>query len=296
MEEIVRVSPEDIIEKIAAKMLAELHVFHDEAYVPTRYIVRLHPDDCEAVAKYRSLLQQGAGKRLTHELSELNRHAQPNRVTQKLADWNLTQLKRISYKPALKNAKDEVKWEIDLAPDFNNRIPRGGVEVEAELDVETRNYDGGNKTFNAANPPGQATGAATAAATPEPATRRIYARLSYEEQQANKSYDMTAKHIFIGRGGPEIYTDLVLNVPDDVSREHLQIRYNETSRRFEIKDTSTFGTSVNGVPVPPSYEIDPATGLRRPREHWAPLPSSALIRLADIFDLQFAAESETVSP
>lgn len=119
---------------------------------------------------------------------------------------------------------------------------------------------------------------------------RVYATFTFVDQEGRRTYRMTKPQVVIGRGRVDYWVDIKLKTKSDVSHEHAVVRYDEGARRFQIKDLSTFGTTVNGVRVPSSVER--AGSEKRDLERWAPLPDRALIGLADVIDLDFAAEED----
>ena len=86
------------------------------------------------------------------------------------------------------------------------------------------------------------------------------------------------------------WVEVKLATLDDVSREHLRLRLDRDANVFEIKDLSSFGTTVADADRPESKRtispsLDPDTG--RDRDHWEPLPDRAVIGLADVIFLDF---------
>jgi pSer/pThr/pTyr-binding forkhead associated (FHA) protein len=72
-----------------------------------------------------------------------------------------------------------------------------------------------------------------------------------------------------------------------VSREHLRLRRDDLSGRFFLKDLSSLGTTVDGVPVPSSVEV--VEGRKRDKGIEVPLPERARIGLANVIVLDFEA-------
>jgi pSer/pThr/pTyr-binding forkhead associated (FHA) protein len=89
----------------------------------------------------------------------------------------------------------------------------------------------------------------------------------------------------IGRGGVGYWVDLRLHAAADVSREHLRIRRDPSTGRFFLKDLSTYGTTLDGVPVPRSIEV--VDGEKRDLDIEVPLPDRAKLELAGMIVLQF---------
>jgi hypothetical protein len=113
----------------------------------------------------------------------------------------------------------------------------------------------------------------------------ILAQLEYQDGDQWRSSPMTKRSIVIGRGGRGIWTDIKLPPLAGISREHLSIRYD--SGAFSIKDLSTFGTMIDGYPIPNSGK---RTGFQLNDPHgWVPLPRRCQISLAGVLSLEFIA-------
>lgn len=117
-----------------------------------------------------------------------------------------------------------------------------------------------------------------------PVSGRNLAQLVYKDDNGSHSFKMAMEEITIGRGGEgHEHVHLQLKTVPDVSREHVRIRYLSSDRRFEIKDVSSYGTTVNGRHVPTSR--DKATG--QDLDHWEPLPEKSTISLAGVILIDF---------
>ena len=90
-----------------------------------------------------------------------------------------------------------------------------------------------------------------------------------------------------GRGGSSVWVDVQVFTTSKVSREHCRIRRDQ-SGRFFIQDASSWGTSVDGVTIPPAVK-GPDGVLRPGAEH--ELVSPARIQLADALTIEFVAGS-----
>ena len=89
----------------------------------------------------------------------------------------------------------------------------------------------------------------------------------------------------IGRGGSSVWVDVQVFTSSKVSREHCRLR-RDRSGRFFIQDASSWGTSIDGTPVPPA--VKGADGVLRPGIEQE-LPSPSRIQLADALTIAFAA-------
>ncbi len=115
----------------------------------------------------------------------------------------------------------------------------------------------------------------------------VYATIQYEDDRGSQSYEMTKDRIKIGRGASDCWVDLRLHSKQDISREHIQLRIDNDTGKFFIKDLSTYGTTVDGKRIPPSMER--AGGEENDKNIEVPLPAKARIGLAGVLELQFKA-------
>jgi pSer/pThr/pTyr-binding forkhead associated (FHA) protein len=130
-------------------------------------------------------------------------------------------------------------------------------------------------------PPGtEVTAQAPVASSPADA---VYGWLRYDDSGAPRVYPITRPQTVIGRGGKTFWVDVKLNAPPDVSREHCRIRRDPATGRFFLKDVSQFGTTLDGVRVPPSLSGERDTNVE------VEVPDRATISLADVFTLRFEA-------
>ncbi|MGA1367877.1 MAG: FHA domain-containing protein [Blastocatellia bacterium] len=116
----------------------------------------------------------------------------------------------------------------------------------------------------------------------------VLARLEFQERGDRKSYAMTKQSILVGRGRKGVQPDVQLPPLPGISREHFRIRMQEGT--FLIQDLSTFGTMIDGYPIPTSLT---SVG-RDPIETdlWVALPRRCQITLASVLSLEFIAEEE----
>lgn len=186
------------------------------------------------------------------------------------------------------------------SPSAEAFVPRVPVHVEpaapharATPDPEAPTYRVGEATTTPTEPvPPSASVPTRRARTDSRApSERVYATFTYEDQTGRQEYQMKKPQVAIGRGRVDYWVDIKLKTKSDVSHEHARVRYDERTRSFYIKDLSTFGTKVNGFPIPSSVEKTPA-GEKRDKDVWVPLPARSMICLADVFDMDFRAEEE----
>ncbi len=119
------------------------------------------------------------------------------------------------------------------------------------------------------------------------ANSMVYATIEYQDERGSQQFEMVKERIKIGRGAVDTWVDLRLHTKQDISREHVQVRWDAETGKFFIKDLSTYGTTVDGRKLPPS--IDRTNGIENDLNLEAPLASKAKIGLAGVLTLQFRA-------
>jgi len=140
--------------------------------------------------------------------------------------------------------------------------------------------------------PGLQAAAAPAVAAAPPTIRREAgprATLSYQDDGGPHVFPMRKDLIKIGRGGSDAWVDVQVVANAKVSREHCWIQ-SDGSGRFVIRDVSTWGTSLNGEPIP--APVRSAEGLVVEAGAGKPLPPDARIQLADAIVIHFRAEQQ----
>src|SRR5262245_32453961 len=120
----------------------------------------------------------------------------------------------------------------------------------------------------------------------DPETRgdEAYAKITYEDDCGKQTYLMTKPQIVVGRGGKDYWVDLKLQTVPDVSREHLRLRWDATSRQFYVKELRRLGTTVNGKVIPSSVGDQER---KRDKNIEVLLPAKASIGLAGVVFLSF---------
>jgi hypothetical protein len=174
---------------------------------------------------------------------------------------------KIPGRATLPHQRDGQDWVIHFRIDPNGEIPRGGLLIASQLRVP----DGaaGNKTQRTTTVRFE-DGARTDSATASASTGSLaFAQLTHEGSQ----FQMKREEISIGRGGDGRWVDFQLPGNRSISKEHLSIRF--SAGRFEAKDTSTNGTTLNGQRM--------TAGV------WMPLGATAHFELAKGVVVEFRA-------
>ncbi len=311
-EAISRPEASDIIDTIAEAMRVGVErLDRDYKIVPSIFEVYLHPDAFDVLEPIVPMIQERAAVRLDRELERLNEGGALGRV-QRLLDPE-----RADLQPYRRVGS---RWVVKLFPSHDPDVEPDSIAVAAELATpdetdaagpqtrrltmrvgndkyQTRRLGEDEAGTHTAPPTSPASSAEThaTARTVQGREERVgegrqpLARLDFTDDSGARTVLLTATETAIGRRdeGYE-WVEIQLDTVDDVSREHLRIRCNREAGRFEIKDLSTFGTTVaepggEAQQVPSS--LDPETD--RDLDRWVPLPHRAVIGLADALFLKF---------
>ena len=168
-------------------------------------------------------------------------------------------------------AKPSEGWRIFISADPNGELLPGDLCVDSELLLPPRlDLGEGNKTRNLTTirrrgrmlrTNGKYMGGALAC-TRAPAAaggrrpdqgrpQKVYALIRYKSEAGEeRTFEVTKNLILVGCGGRGRDVDIILAGVPGISREHFALRRSVASGKFYIKDTSRFGTQVNGRPLP----------------------------------------------
>jgi len=280
-EQSVQVTPEEIIHVLLEEMEAGLCPSYYSNLVPSTYDVYLPLDDLERLRPLESRIREEATRALGEQLKKLNRDSkfrlpllagkQAKRY-ETLGEWSVALHENIEdadEHPLVVHSTFPVNAGGDsraglLTERVTRRSLLSGVE---SVSTSTLRTDTRSDTQRAAG--------------------TVYATIEYEDETGVHQYPMMKETFKIGRGGVDRWVDLKLNTKKDVSREHVQLRFDRTSGKFFIKDLSSLGTTVNGKRIPAS--IEQVNGEDVDKNIETSLPAKARIGLAGILFLEFRA-------
>lgn len=179
-------------------------------------------------------------------------------------------------------------WQVDFYPNRDEDCAPGEFIIVSDFPEPPRaagELEGGETVRVTRHGTSPETGRAVAEPLAGGRREQAYAQIWFTDEFGRRSYLMTRNEVHIGRGGVGRWVDLELRLEiPDISREHAIIR-RKADGTFEIKDLSRFGTSVDGVPVPPSKVAE--NGSEIDKDLWKPLPAPARISLAGKVELDF---------
>lgn len=281
-QDIVRVTPEEIVNFLLDEMEAGMCPSYYSNLVPNVYDIYLYNEDLERLRPLEQRMREEAVNALGEKLSALNKAAGsklklPLGAAKKrikryetLGDWSVE-----FHENADDDARENPLVIHSTFPASGEAEDRVGTLTER---VSRRRSDGQTVTTST-----QRTGNVDT----RRATGIVYANLAYEDDTGAHTFQMTKDLLKIGRGSADHWVDLKLKTKQDVSREHLQIRRDPSSGQLFIKDLSSLGTTVDGKRVPPS--IQHSNGEEVDANIEAPLPSKARIGLAGVLFIDFKA-------
>jgi hypothetical protein len=319
-----RVRGRDITAQVVENMRSQGEELRYSTIVPAVYDVYLHAADYQRLESLAGLISEQTRRALDEELERLNRAGGiESRVRDALGrqrtpyeragtTWEI----RLIPDPNDELAPGDIVVDSTLVLAGNESLSgsrtRRMVTTRNGERMESREAPAIERPSAAApsvppaaalasRPAGESVAAAAAsAARPETAspptnggaptarTRGLLATLTWRDENGEQEFRMEKPQLVVGRGGPGYWVDLKLRTVPDVSRDHLRLRYDESERRFYIKDLSTLGTTVNGTPIPSSVVV--RDGEKVDQNVEVPLPAEAEIGLAGAVVLRFRAE------
>jgi hypothetical protein len=226
--------------------------------LPCVFSVYLHPEDHARLGGVFPLITEDARRALRSRVIELNGRK------------SLLGLKLGGKSKEFKIACND--WIIEFLA--NNEVPVGDIEIHSELNETAEpGFRGTKTTLIDREPSVTSQRTQTIHAETRKSADRVFAEIHYEDDSGPQLYLVTQNEVSVGRGGDGQLMDLALYAPDDVSREHLNLRRDPASGAFTLRDKSTNGTWLNGK--------------RLKRGEDEPLADAAEISLAEVLTLSF---------
>jgi len=253
---------------------------------PTIFHVYLHPADFDRV--------EGVVPRLVSELQQALSD-EVRRINQGREKSGGVLSRLIAQAEAPPVEVPPAGWEVHVNADRNGTLHPGEIGIDSMLPLPPPLEFGGPATTRIVKSVLNDTGrsSTTIEITPPAAANaqapdidlRERATLTYDDERGHHQFSMCKDTLSVGRGGSAVWVDVQVFTTAKVSREHCRLR-RDRSGRFFIQDASSWGTSVDGVPIPAAEKG--ADGVLRPGAERELLPP-ARIQLADALVLDFAA-------
>jgi hypothetical protein len=273
----------EIILEIVRSMQANLEPLLFSTIAPARYYVYLHPSDHERLEGVIPLIVDQARRALDDEVKKWNARAR----SRSPLSWVKGEAPVTPIEPLPEG------WDIRFEPDADEEMAPGDIAVACELTLPPQSeYEGSRTRRITTLRHGDETRRreqVMAAPSAEPTGGTVYATLTYEDRRGKQRVAVTKSQVVIGRGGVGYWVDVKIDTSPDVSREHIRLRRDEAAGQFFLKDLSTLGSTIDGVPVPTSVEV--VEGRKRDKGVEVPLPPRARIGLAGTVFLDFEAAS-----
>jgi hypothetical protein len=252
---------------------------------PTIFYVYLHPGDFDRI--------EGIVPRLVAELQQALSD-EVRRINQGRARAGGVLSRLIAHAEAPPIDVPTGGWEVHVDADRNGTLQPGELGIDSMLPLPPPLEFAGPPTTRIVKSVLSDIGrSSTTIEVPQPATTpdtpppdlRERATLTYDDDQGHHAFAMCKDILSIGRGGSSVWVDVQVFASSKVSREHFRLR-RDRSGLFFIQDASSWGTSVDGVPIPPAVKA--ADGVLRPGAEHAVM-SPCRIDLAGALTMQFEA-------
>jgi len=256
---------------------------------PTIFHVYLNPGDYDRIEGIVPRIVAELQKALSEEVRKMNEgRGRSGGVLSRLIEQEEASL--IELPPG--------GWEVYIHADRNDELKPGDLGIESMLPLPAPVEFGGPPTTRIVK--SVVTGSGRSSTTievqqpvpvvqsPGDLTTAERASLRYEDELGTHVFAMRKDTLSVGRGGSAVWVDVQVVTAPRVSREHFRIR-RDASGAFFIQDLSTWGTSVNGQPVPAA--VPGPDGVLRPGPE-QPLPSPARIELAGVLTIDFEARRQ----
>jgi len=281
-----RATARGVILAVAENIKSSLEPLVTKTLAPSLYQVYLHAEDFERLRTIFGEIETEAKELLERELARMNRDSSP------VVGRILGQVRRVrgkgeegtAVKPAPRFVSAEGRWFIRFQEDPNGALEPGDIQVVSEFaQAPAAGYGAGSPTHRISTTRRLGRMTSQRESRDGSDNAAAFARISYKDDSGPKEFWVTKDEVVIGREAPDVWVDLRLETSLDVSREHARLRRMPENGVFRIKDLSKLGTTINGVPVPPSGAGEGGRDL----DQWVDLPDRARIGLAGIVFLDF---------
>jgi hypothetical protein len=284
---------QDIWKAINEEFANNLYPLPFTTLAPAVYHVYLHPTDYEEIEGIVPRLVSEISSALTRKVEGLNEG--PVRRAGRLWPLSLRKPKPMAIEMPAGG------WEICIQPDRDEELPRGAIGIVSKLVMPPPPQFGGTPTARIVKTvftegrretslADHTAGLPASAAAARDVVDGARATLTYEDEQGAHVFVMRKECIKVGRGGLGTWVDVQVVTSPRVSREHCWI-LSDAAGKFFVRDVSTWGTRLNGEPVPPA--VRSASGTVVEAGTGQEITSGARIGLADavVIDFQVKASS-----
>jgi hypothetical protein len=274
-----RIKAEKIIAAIKAKMIEEQDQVNEAVWLPSYFEVYLNPEDYRWFDLLDDKFAKAVIEALNNERKRLEASGKPGLI------GRLSRSTGTTYEPV-----DE--WQIALME--KDDVIRGEVQVEP-LPRDPRKGKPTERGYKRTKPVGNAiliehsrgkTRTRQFQTGSEVQPKRGVATIRYNDIKNNSHEEIIRKTLtIIGREVDEEQESIqgvqLENVPEDISREHIQIRFDRHTGTFYLTDLSKFGTTLDGREVTPGVEYQDDNTKKYLKNAEEQLPLKCVIGLAD---------------
>ena len=283
----------DIWQALRQELKDNLYPLRSITLAPSVYHVYLHSDDFEVIDAIVPRIVEDVAAGLTEEVGRLNKESAPRRG--RFRGWLRSTDQAAAPAPI---EIPEGGWLVHIQADLDGELPRGRLGVVSKLTVPARPEYGGTPTIvtvKTVYTDGQRSSSSSMSSSPTagdlqlsaPPAQTLRATLEYRDEAGDHLFPMRKELIKVGRGGSDAWVDVQVITTPKVSREHCWIRA-DANGRFFIRDVSTWGTSVNGQPIPAAVRSTQGEVVEPGAER--ELPAQATIALADAIQIRIRGE------
>ena len=272
----------DLITAVVENMRRNLETLKYSTLAPSRYVVYVHPAEFARLEGIIPILQEETIRALREALQQLNNPSGVRAFSSRFFG--------AAPVPKVQTAAGE--WQVEFLADPDGDLAEGDILIDSELLLPAEPELGvGERTrrITTTRTAEQTTSQERTIRTREAAAPRPFARITWEDQSGQHTFDVATELVTIGRGGNTSPVDVKIASSADVSREHARIRRDAATGQFFLIDLSTFGTTLNQRHVPRGY--DEVDGVKRETGTETPLPNGARIGLAETVFLDFSVVS-----
>ena len=155
-------------------------------------------------------------------------------LSARLAEWNAKggMLRRNAPRKTYRIATSG--WWIGLFADSESSVPPGDVEIHSELnDIAQPGYRGTKTTLIDRTPSVTSARVVRDRENTRMRAGSVFAEIRYQDDSGPQTFLVSQNEVSIGRGGEDQWVDLALYTTDQISREHLRLRRDPSSRRVQ---------------------------------------------------------------
>src|SRR4029450_4110119 len=200
----------DLIAAVVENMRRNLETLRYSTLAPSRYVVYIHPAEFTRLEGIIPILQQATIRALREELQQLNSPTGVRRFSGRLFG---------GAPPRVQTAAGE--WQVEFLADPDGDLAEGDILIDSELLLPAEPELGvGERTrrITTTRTAEQTTSQERTVRTREAAAPRPFAKIIWEDQSGQHTFDVATDVVTIGRGGNTCPVDVKIASSGHVSR------------------------------------------------------------------------------